>query len=83
MEITVETQDLSQAEHDRRVSWVEKNILQANQDMVEAFVSVVIFDENDNVIRFAGYGKKPTPETEKLIRELVGPTGGDLGVRSA
>ena len=71
VKVVIETQGISDSEHDRRVGWVEKNILGSNQDMVEAFVSVVIYDEQGNMVRYAGNGRTPSPETKELIDELV------------
>lgn len=68
----IETQGLSQQEHDRRVGWVDKNLLNSSQDMVEAFVYAVIKDENGNVIRFVGNGHGASPDTQEIINDLIG-----------
>lgn len=68
--LVVETQNLSEEEHNRRVFWAENNILQANAKMDGAYVAVIIKD-GDKTIRFAGSGD-PTPETRAIIDELLG-----------
>lgn len=69
--LVVETRDLSDEEHLRRVQWAEKNILNANTYMNGAFVAVVI-DSEDGQTRFTGSGT-PTPETAELIEEMQAP----------
>ena len=68
----IETQGISRTEHDRRVSWVDKNLLSSSQDMVEAFVYAVIKDEDGNVVRFVGNGRGASPESQQIINELIG-----------
>lgn len=67
----IETEGLSETEHNRRVSWVEKNLLNSSQDIVGAFVYAVIYDENENVVRFVGYGDGSSPETRDIIKDLL------------
>ena len=69
--LIVETRNLSKEEHQRRVQWAEKNILNANTYMNDAFVAVVI-DSDDGQTRFTGSGT-PTQETADLIEELQLP----------
>lgn len=68
--LVVETQDLSEVEHDKRVFWAEGNILQANAKMADAYVGVIIKDSEGKVLRFTGSGD-PTEETRKLIDTLM------------
>jgi hypothetical protein len=65
----VETRDLTQDEHDKRVFWAEQNVMQANAKMAGAYVAVVI-KEGEKVLRFTGSGE-PTDETKALIEELM------------
>lgn len=67
--LVVETQGLSQAEHDRRVFWAESNLLNANNKMDAGFVAVIVTNTESKDTRFSGAGK-PTPETSDLIEEL-------------
>jgi len=66
--LVVETRDMPQEEHDKRVFWAEQNIMQANAKMAGAYVAVVI-KEGEKVLRFTGSGD-PTDETKALIDEL-------------
>ena len=66
--LVVETRDMPQEEHDKRVFWAEQNIMQANAKMAGAYVAVVI-KEGERVLRFTGSGD-PTDETKALIDEL-------------
>ena len=66
--LVVETRDLSQDEHDKRVFWAEQNIMSANAKMAGAYVAVVV-KEGEKVLRFTGSGE-PTDETRALIDEL-------------
>lgn len=68
--ILVETQGMSEIEHIRRVSWVEKNLLNANANVDGAFVAVIIKNDDDENTKFSGSGT-PTQETSDLIEELV------------
>ena len=67
--LVVETRDMSDEDHARRVYWAEQNIMQANGKMDGAFVAVIITDEDGKLIRFTGSGD-PTDETRELIEEL-------------
>lgn len=67
----IETEGLTEAEHERRVSWVEKNLINSSQNMIDAFVYVVVFDADGKPSRFSGNGPSPSAVTEELIRELV------------
>ena len=67
----IETDGLSETEHERRVNWVEKNLIGSNQNMADAFVYVVVFDTDGKPVRLSGNGKSPSSETEELIKELV------------
>lgn len=66
--LVVETK-LSAVDHEKRVAWAEKNILNANTNMDGAFVATVVFAE-DGSTRFQGSGT-PTKETQDIIEELV------------
>lgn len=67
----IETEGLTKQEHDRRVAWVEKNLLNSSQDIVGAFVYAVIYDEDETVVRFVGYGDGASPETKDIIKDLL------------
>lgn len=67
--LVVETQDLTEAEHEKRVFWAESNILSSNAKMADAYVAVII-KEDGKVLRFTGSGD-PTDETRKLIDTLM------------
>jgi hypothetical protein len=67
--MVVETRDLSEEEHNKRVFWAEGNLLQANSKMDGAYVGLIIKD-GDKVLRFTGSGD-PTDETKKLIEQLM------------
>lgn len=67
--LVVETHDLSDRDHDKRVSWAEENVMDAvNKAMDQAFVAVVI-DQGDGT-RFVGIGT-PTEETREMIEDLT------------
>lgn len=68
--LVVETQNLSDEEHNKRVFWAENNVLQANAKMDGAYIAVIIKD-GDKMVRFVGSGD-PTPETRAVIDELIG-----------
>lgn len=72
MKWVIETDGLTEAEHTKRVTWVERNLLNSSGDIAGAFVSVVVFDEDGNVVRFAGNGKAASEETEEIIKDLIG-----------
>ena len=67
----IETDGLTETEHNRRVSWVEKNLLSSSQDIVGAFVYAVIYDDHENVVRFVGYGEGASKETRDIISDLL------------
>lgn len=67
--LIVETQGLSSTEHDRRVRWAESNLLNANGRVVDAYVGVVISDDEGREVRISGSGT-PTDDTRELIEEL-------------
>jgi hypothetical protein len=67
--LIVETQGLSPTEHDRRVRWAESNLLNANGRVVDAYVGVVISDDEGREVRISGSGT-PTDDTRELIEEL-------------
>lgn len=66
--LVVETQGLTDVEHERRVFWAESNLLTANQKMDGAFVAVVVADSSGGT-RLSAAGA-PTEETQELIDEL-------------
>lgn len=70
--LVVETRDMTEEEHNKRVFWAEGNILQSNAKMDGAYVAVIIKDSEGNILRFTGSGD-PTDETRALIEELQRP----------
>jgi hypothetical protein len=67
--LVVETEGLSEAEHERRVRWAESNLLNANGNVDRAYVGVVISNGEGSQVRHMGSGN-PTEETRELIEEL-------------
>jgi len=68
----IETVGLSEAEHNKRVQWTEKNLTGAAQEIPGAFVYVVVFDDQGRPVRFSGNGVAVSPETEEILRDLIG-----------
>lgn len=67
----VDTVDLSEREHDRRVQWVDKNMQDAGRNIDSAFVSMVIVDQDKKIIGIFGAGDTPTDEIAEIARELT------------
>lgn len=84
--VVVETEGLSAKEHERRVTWVEKNIQDAGRNIDTAFVSMVLQDANGNVVGIFGSGKTPSDEVLQIAKELAADESGstdDAEPRSA
>lgn len=71
IKLVIETAGLTPEDHERTIRWAEKNIVDANWNMKDVHVSVVIMDESGHVKSYTGNGK-PSPETEDIIKDLVG-----------
>jgi hypothetical protein len=67
----VESEDLSEREHERRCSWTEKNMQDAGRQIEGAFVSMVFTDENRKVVGIFASGDTPTDEIRKIAEELI------------
>lgn len=70
--VIVETVDLSEREHDRRVQWVEKNLQDSGRTIDQAFISMVFHDEEKKVRGIFAVGDTPTDEIKQIAREMVG-----------
>ena len=69
--VMVETEDLTEREHERRVTWVEKNIQDAGRSIDSAFVSMVIHDRDKNLLGIFGSGDRPSEEIREIAEELI------------
>lgn len=74
--VVVETEGLSETEHKRRTTWVEKNIQDAGRNIESAFVSMVVKDEAGKVVTIFATGTTPSDELLKIAEELVANDGG-------
>jgi hypothetical protein len=69
--VVVETEGLSETDHKRRVTWVEKNLQDAGRNIDTAFVSMVIKDELGEVVGFFGSGSAPSEELLEIADRLT------------
>lgn len=67
----VETEGLSEREHDRRVTWAEKNVQDAVRNIDNAFVSMVIETADGEVIGLFGSGSTSSEEVLRIAEELT------------
>jgi hypothetical protein len=72
VKLVIETQDLTDAEHERRVGWTESNFSAGVHRVSDAFVYTVFFDEEGNPVRFSGNGVAVSDETRQMLLDLVG-----------
>jgi hypothetical protein len=71
----VETEGLSEKEHERRVTWTESNMEDAGRKIDSAFVSMVISDGNGDVITLFGSGSTSSEEVLRIAKELTKDAG--------
>lgn len=72
IEVTVETQGLTQDEHDQRVRWVRRNMLNTNSDIREVFYTAAVRDENGELVEFTGAGRgKPSTEIRQVLESYM------------
>lgn len=73
--VVIETEGLSIKEHERRVTWVEKNLQDAGRNIDTAFVSMVIRTSDREVVGLFGSGSTPSEEVLKIAEELTQDAG--------
>ena len=73
--VAIETEGLTEKEHDRRVTWVEKNLEDAGRKIESAFVQMVLTDDNGDLVGFFGSGQTSSEELLKLVKETVADGG--------
>lgn len=73
--VAVETEGLSEKEHDRRVTWVEKNLEDAGRKIESASVRMVLTDEEGNLVGYFGSGQTSSEDLLKLVKETVADGG--------
>ena len=69
--VVVETEGLSVKEHERRVTWVEKNIQDAGRNIESAFVTMVIKTQDGDTVGLFGSGLTPSEEVLRIAEELT------------
>jgi hypothetical protein len=63
--------DLPVREHERRVTWSDKNMQDAVRNIEGAFVSMVIYDQDKKVVGIFGAGDTPTEEIRQIAEEMI------------
>ena len=70
--MVVETEGLTEKEHERRVTWGEKNVQDSVRSIDSAFVSMVVKDGESNLVGFFGSGSTPSEEIMEIAEDLIG-----------
>jgi len=68
--VAIDTEGLSEKEHERRVTWVEKNIQDAGRNIESAFVTMAIYDQDKSLVGIFGAGGTPTEEIREIAEEM-------------
>ena len=68
--VLIESDNLTQAEHDRTVLWVAHQVKDSARFSQKAFVAIGVYDESGNSLGFAGHGTQASTETKEIVSDI-------------
>lgn len=72
VEVVVETHGLSAEEHQKRVRWVYRNMLNTNGDIRDTFFVAAVRDESGDLMEFQGAGHgQPSQEIRDVLSSYM------------